>query len=140
MPNVRYFLKYAAAYNDGRQIVPPLEDMLVIARANGEAARKAAEPVKQVTVYQGEKVVAVVAKQPPAPPEPGEEFGRTFAAIMRGQPAYAPPVPVGETFEQATTRLLHAPGAPLPQPWRAVEKASTEVPANLARYQSGRFG
>jgi hypothetical protein len=101
-----------------------------------------AQPVKEIRVYEGRELVASAGIMPPAKPDPDTVFNAAFDRIMRGQPAYAPPVPAGESFEAACSRLLHQPGAPLPRPWRTAEvtKAMSEIPMNLARYQSGRFG
>src|SRR5258708_39868571 len=70
-------------------------------------------PARHMNVYDNGKLVAVVAQQPPAPPEPGPEVAETVCRTMRGGAGSPPSAPAGESFQGAPPRPPHAPRPPM---------------------------
>jgi len=137
MSKIRYEVKYGAG-----DASPSLEDMLAAARRNGKLAASSASEPQQVSVLVAPDSVTIVKHDGQAPAPSAPSFEAAFNALMRGQSVASPRTPDPKSFEQAATRLLRAPGRPLPAPWRVAEKAAaalSETP-HLLRYQLGRWG
>jgi hypothetical protein len=95
--------------------------------------------IQQLNYYVGDRLEAVVSKQPPAKPHPDDVFTEAFDALMRHKTLAAPSTPA-DSFEATATRLLRGPGRGLPANWRPVEKASTQEAPHLLQFYNGQRG